>query len=150
MFDGHFRAGRQKHACPRQNQSLIRDKIVYLSRLSSFYSYPLPEKIVGARSRRSYYLRSIFSLDYRQRRGRGLATVYLGLGSNVGDRHAHLLKAYKGLREVPRAWLLHNVVHTGLPGVHKFKSCSSTHFFISVCLVYSSSRCATYVRVEKY
>lgn len=31
---------------------------------------------------------------------RGLATVYLGLGSNVGDRHANLLKAYKGLREV--------------------------------------------------
>lgn len=31
---------------------------------------------------------------------RGLATVYLGLGSNVGDKHANLLKAYKGLREV--------------------------------------------------
>lgn len=31
---------------------------------------------------------------------RSLATVYLGLGSNVGDRPANLLKAYKGLREV--------------------------------------------------
>lgn len=35
---------------------------------------------------------------------RGLATVYLGLGSNVGDRHANLLRAYKGLREVNRGW----------------------------------------------
>ncbi|CAN0388352.1 unnamed protein product, partial [Scytosiphon promiscuus] len=26
--------------------------------------------------------------------------VYLGLGSNVGDRHANLLRAYKGLEEV--------------------------------------------------
>lgn len=26
--------------------------------------------------------------------------MYLGLGSNDGDRHANLLKAYKGLREV--------------------------------------------------
>lgn len=26
--------------------------------------------------------------------------MYLGLGSNVGDRHANLLKLYKGLREV--------------------------------------------------
>eukprot|EP00904_Undaria_pinnatifida_P004367 jgi/Undpi1/13931/HiC_scaffold_9.g03582.m1 len=31
---------------------------------------------------------------------RCLATVYLGLGSNVGDRHANLLRAYKGLREL--------------------------------------------------
>ncbi|CAM9196251.1 unnamed protein product, partial [Hapterophycus canaliculatus] len=29
-----------------------------------------------------------------------LATVYLGLGSNVGDRHANLLRAYKELREI--------------------------------------------------
>lgn len=43
-------------------------------------------------------------LDFDRRRGgtrvRGFATVYLGLGSNVGDRHANLLRAYKGLREV--------------------------------------------------
>ncbi|CAM9790949.1 unnamed protein product [Pylaiella littoralis] len=36
----------------------------------------------------------------RRRRGRSLATVYLGLGSNVGDRHANILKAYKGLCEL--------------------------------------------------
>ncbi|CAM9799181.1 unnamed protein product [Ectocarpus sp. 4 AP-2014] len=43
-------------------------------------------------------------LDFGRRRGgasvRSLATVYLGLGSNVGDRHANLLRAYKGLREL--------------------------------------------------
>ncbi|CAM9995891.1 unnamed protein product, partial [Discosporangium mesarthrocarpum] len=31
------------------------------------------------------------------------ATVYIGLGSNVGNRHSNLLKAYRGLWEV--RWL---------------------------------------------
>ena len=47
------------------------------------------------------------SFEHRSVRGacRGLATVYLGLGSNVGDRHANLLKVYKGLREVQQDYV---------------------------------------------
>lgn len=57
-------------------------------------SLPAPPSLAAT----SAAARSRFITSGKSRRG--LATVYLGLGSNVGDRHANILMAYKGLREV--------------------------------------------------
>lgn len=62
---------------------------------------PSPFALISAADRSRRPSRSILrGCEHRSLRGRGFATVYLGLGSNVGDRHSNLLRAYKGLREV--------------------------------------------------